>query len=96
MVINPNTKTAYVIFERQNVVAVYAIDQVSGMLVKKQEIATVPEQFLKLGPQFSSEIVLHPNRKWLYVSNVGIGSIIGYNVDPVTGTLTLNQVTLQA
>ena len=44
-------------------------------------------------PQYGAEIAVHPNGKWLYVSNRGQGPLLVYHIDDeVDDKVTLHQV----
>lgn len=78
-----NGKHAYIINELDNTVSVYSYDPDNAMLEPIQVVSTLPngmkETFEK---QMASEIRLHPNQQYLYVSNrsVGEGKIDGITV----------------
>ena len=93
MTVNPATRTAYVIFKNQLAVAVFKIDEASGLLTLMQEVDTVPKQFEIFGEMKSTEIVLHPNRRWLYVATMGaIGVIVAYEINEISGVLKQIQI----
>ena len=51
-----------------------------------QTISTEPPGYA--GPHSTAEIAVHPSGKFLYASNCGHNSIIGYRIDPETGQLS--------
>ena len=61
-----------------------------------QSITTLPDPLARVvdDDQESTEIVLHPNRKWIYVSSAGskVGAIVAYRVNPESGILKQIQV----
>ena len=47
-------------------------------------------------PQYGAEIAVHPNGKWLYISNRGHGPLLVYHIDEnADDKLTLHQVYLR-
>ena len=47
----------------------------------------LPLHFADEVRQYGSEIVVHPNGKWLYVSNRGRGPLLVYDIDTASGQL---------
>ena len=45
-------------------------------------------------PEYGAEIQIHPNGKWLFVSNRGTGPILLYYIDPESKLLSLKQVSI--
>ncbi len=66
----------------------YAIDSSAGTLTPVQTITTLPANFKERNS--TSEVLITPSGKFLYVSNRGHNSIAGFIVDPSTGRLTAN------
>lgn len=60
-------------------VSVYAISEPNGNLVRMETFSTLPEG-TPIGRNSTAAIVLHPNGKWLYVSNRGHDSIASFKV----------------
>lgn len=69
----------YVNNELQNSVSVFAFDPRKGPGAEIQNIPTLPVGF-DSKPSTTAEIALHPNGRWLYVSNRGHDSIACYRV----------------
>ena len=68
-------------------VTAYAYDPTAGQIGKElQTISTEPAGYA--GPHSTAEIAVHPSGKFLYASNRGYNSIIGYRIDPATGLLS--------
>jgi 6-phosphogluconolactonase len=83
---SPDGKFVYVCHEIANVVGVYAWDGAQGTLTEEQSISTLPADFK--GTSTAAEIQIHPNGKFLYVSNRGHNSIAEFAVDAASGRLT--------
>jgi 6-phosphogluconolactonase (cycloisomerase 2 family) len=81
-------KLLYVIAELNATVTALAYDPATGKLGEiVQTISTEPPGYS--GPHSTAEIAVHPSGKFLYGSNRGAQSIVGYRIDPVTGKLTV-------
>ena len=76
----------YCVNEMANTVTVFAREGTKAILKEVQTISTLPSDFK--GNSSTAEIMLHPNGKYLYVSNRGHDSIATFNVDADTGKLT--------
>ena len=66
-------------------------DPQSGGLTAIQNTATIPSDFN--GRKSTAECLVHPNGKFVYVSNRGHDSIAVYRVEEETGQLTLVEIT---
>jgi 6-phosphogluconolactonase len=78
----------YVIAELNATVTVLAYDANTGQIGKiLQTISTEPAGYN--GPHSTAEIAVHPSGKFLYGSNRGHNSIVGYRIDPSTGLLSV-------
>ncbi|MFN8940152.1 MAG: lactonase family protein [Acidobacteriota bacterium] len=86
MAFHPNGKFAYVNSEMGSLVTAFAFTPAAGRLRQFQVISTLPRGFAK--PNNTAEIEVHPNGKFLYVSNRGHDSIAVFRVDAKTGKLT--------
>lgn len=81
-------KFCYDIDEKSMSVTAFSFDAATGVLSQIQAISTLPGDFTgKAGS--TAELVMHPSGKFLYGSNRGPDSIVGYSVDAKTGKLTL-------
>lgn len=78
-VFDPRGKFLYVDNEMTNSVSVFSVEPRSGALHEVQNIPTLPAGMTSHGST-TAEIVLHPNGKWLYVSNRGHDSIAGFEI----------------
>lgn len=86
----PDGKVVYVVSELDSTITVLARNPQSGALTIIQNISTFPADFK--GDTWSAEVCLHPNGRFLYVSNRGHDSIAVFAVDAVTGSLKLSSL----
>jgi 6-phosphogluconolactonase len=81
-------KRFYVVNELNATVTAFPYDAATGQIGKElQTISTEPAGYS--GPHSTAEIVAHPSGKFLYASNRGHNSIVGYRIDPSTGLLSV-------
>ena len=81
-------KTLYVIDELNATVTVLAYDPAAGRIGQAlQTISTEPPGYS--GPHSTAEIAVHPSGRFLYGSNRGAQSIVGYRIDAATGKLSV-------
>ena len=81
-------KRLYVLNELNATVTAFAYDPVTGQIGKElQTISTEPAGYN--GPHSTAEIAIHPSGKFLYASNRGHNSIVGYRIDLTTGLLSV-------
>ena len=83
-----NGKFLYVCYEAGRAASTYGYDASKGTLSPKDTVPTLPPD----APQTGScgEIEVHPDGKYLYVSNRGHNSLALMAIDPSNGTLTFN------
>jgi 6-phosphogluconolactonase len=84
---HPNGKFAYVISEMLCTMTAFSWDSRAGALKELQTISTLPGE-LQRGYS-TAEVYVHPSGKFVYGSNRGHNSIVGYACDAKTGRLTL-------
>ena len=58
---------------------VHRYDEARGTLEIFQNIATLPADYTEGGA--TAHVEVHPNGKWVYASNRGHDSIVGFNID---------------
>jgi 6-phosphogluconolactonase len=80
---------AYNVTEMGSTAVVYDYNAATGALTQKQIISTLPPDYQA---KWGSEIRIHPNGKFVYVSNRGHDSIAVFAVDPASGQLTLVEI----
>jgi 6-phosphogluconolactonase len=81
-------KTLYVIAELNATITVFAYDPANGKIGQTlQRVSTEPAGYS--GPHSTAEIAVHPSGKFLYGSNRGAQSIVGYRIDPATGKISV-------
>ena len=84
---HPNGKFAYTNNELSSAVTAFTYAAKDGILTPIQTITTLPKDYPGKG-NTTAEIQIHPNGKFLYVSNRGHDSIAAYSIDEKTGKLT--------
>jgi len=85
---SPDAKFVYCINEAAMSVTAFSYDAEHGILREIQTISTLPADFSgKAGS--TAELIMHPSGKYLYGSNRGPDSIVGYSIDATTGKLAL-------
>jgi 6-phosphogluconolactonase len=83
-----NSKVLYVVNELKATVTAFAYEPVTGRIGKAlQTISTEPDGYD--GPHSTAEIFVHPSGKFLYASNRGYNSIVGFRIDPATSLLSV-------
>jgi len=87
LVMHPKGKYAYLINELNSTMTALAFDAATGALTEIQTLSTLPAGYD--GATSCAEVQITPNGKFLYGSNRGHNSIVGYAVDETTGKLTL-------
>jgi 6-phosphogluconolactonase len=86
IVFHANGRVIFVINELNATVTSFAYDPDKGQIGRElQAISTEPPGYS--GPKSTAEIAIHPSGKFLYASNRGHNSIVGYRIDPATGRL---------
>ena len=86
MAFHPNGRFAYVNSEMGSLVTAFAYDSANGALTQIQASSTIPADFTE--ENNTAEIGVHPNGRFLYVSNRGHDSIAVFVVNPDTGMLS--------
>ena len=84
---HPNARWAYLVAEMGSSVHVFDWDSVRGTLSPIERCSTLPADFT--GVSTTSEICVHPNGRFLYVTNRGLDSVAIFRIDPRTGRLDL-------
>jgi 6-phosphogluconolactonase len=82
---HPNGKWVYAITEQASTVMRFDYDSETGSLRQRQIISSLPVNFL--GTSYGSEIVIHPNGKWLYAANRLHDSVTVFEIGDI-GQLT--------
>jgi len=86
MAFHPNGRFAYVNSEMGSLVTAFSYDAENGALAQMQVSSTIPAEFTE--ENNTAEIGVHPNGRFLYVSNRGHDSIAIFGVHPDTGMLS--------
>ena len=85
---HPTGRFGYACNELDLTVTGFAFDPAAGTLTEFQTLSTLPAEVTDHTGLSTAEIVVHPNGKFLYVSNRGHHSIAMFSVDEPTGKLT--------
>jgi len=85
IVFHPNGKFVLVVSELSSTVTSFAYDAKKGALKEIGTVSTLPPGFS--GRNDVAEAAVHPNGRFLYVSNRGHDSIAIFAIDPAKGTL---------
>lgn len=80
---SPDTKFAYVINELGNTLTAFKYHE--GKLENLQTVSTLPENFL--GENYTAEVEVHPNGRFLYGSNRRRDSIVIHSIEPADGRI---------
>ena len=83
---HPNGRWLYSLQEEASTMIVFDYDAATGRLKQKQTLSTLPHGFA--GTDFTSEVVVAPDGKFVYAANRLHDSIAYFSVGP-SGTLTL-------
>jgi 6-phosphogluconolactonase len=86
MAFHPNGRFAYVNSEMGSLVTALAYDPASGVLKELQTSSTLPKDFTETNN--TAEVEVHPNGRFLYVSNRGHDTIAVFTIDAGSGMLT--------
>lgn len=82
---HPSGKFAYVISEMASSITAFALDEARGTMLWLQTVSSLPPRFT--GTSAGGEIVMHPSGQFVYGSNRGHNSIVGFTIDQSTGKL---------
>ncbi|HIM12550.1 TPA: lactonase family protein [Candidatus Poribacteria bacterium] len=81
----PQGDVAYIVNEQGNTVTAHHYEARNGTLEIFQNISTLPSDYT--GGGATAHVEVHPKGKWVYASNRGHDSIVGFNID-TAGTLS--------
>jgi 6-phosphogluconolactonase len=84
---HPNGKWLYSLQEEASTIIFFNYDATTGLLTQQQMLSTLPPGFV--GTNFTSEIRVSADGKFVYAANRLHDSIATFNVDPRLGTLSL-------
>lgn len=76
--LGPGGDVAYIVNEQNNTVTAHHFDRTQGTLTAFQDISTLPAGYTEGGN--TAHVELHPNGQWLYASNRGHDSIVGFAI----------------
>ena len=86
IIFDETTSRAFLVTELDSNLIVFKVDEASGQLTELETISLYPESFVEAiakngnETQYPAEIEMHPNRKWLYITNRGLGAIFQFDV----------------
>ena len=84
---HPNRKWAYVNTEYTSTIIASQYDAEQGTLSPFQVVSALPDTYFDTNTM-TSELVVHPNGRWLYISNRRHNSLGAFSIDPGNGRLT--------
>src|SRR5207247_10973439 len=79
----PTSPTTFALPDALPIFTAFSYDAARGTLTWIQTVSTLPPDFT--GPRSCAEIRVHPNGKFVYGSNRGHDSIVGFEIDQATG-----------
>ncbi len=85
LTLHPSGKYAYVINELDSTVTTFRYSGADGRLSPLDTVSTLPETLT--GTSFCADVHVSPSGKFLYGSNRGHDSIVGFSIDQRTGRL---------
>lgn len=88
LVVHPTLPVAFSADEQGCSATAYRVDAAKGTLTKLHSISTVPSDYTVKGQITCSELLIHPNGRFLFVVTREHNSISSFAIDPSTGRLT--------
>jgi len=85
-IFSPNGKFLFVVSELSSTATSFSYEPKTGDLKQVNTVSTLPPEFS--GRNDVAEAAVHPNGRYLYVSNRGMDSIALFAIDPKKGTLS--------
>jgi 6-phosphogluconolactonase len=85
-IFSPNGKFLFVVSELASTATSFSYNAKTGDLKQINSLSTLPPEFT--GRNDVAEVAIHPNGRFLYVSNRGNDCIVVFGIDPKKGTLT--------
>lgn len=76
--LGPHGDVAYIVNEQGNTVTAHHFDRTLGTLTAFQNVSTLPADYTAGGN--TAHVEVHPNGRWLYASNRGHDSIVGFQI----------------
>ncbi|MGH2457288.1 MAG: lactonase family protein, partial [Chloroflexota bacterium] len=83
---HPASKFAYVIAEMASSITAYHYDPARGAFIWLQTVSTLPPNFT--GSSAGGEIRMHPTGSFVYGTNRGHNSVVGFAIDQNSGMLS--------
>ena len=85
LAVHPNGRYLYLANELDNTVTAFNYDDADATLHRLQTLSTLPDRFRDANTV--ADIHLHPDGRWVYLSNRGHDSIAIYRCDAASGSL---------
>jgi 6-phosphogluconolactonase len=86
LALHPSERFAFVTNEVGSTVTLYAFDTAIGALREIHTVPSVPASFIS--PNQTADIRVHPNGRFVYMTNRGHDTIASFAIDDATGRLT--------
>lgn len=83
---HPQQPTVFALINESNSTLALGKKGNDGRLTLSDSVSTLPADFT--GKNSCADVHFHPSGRWVYGSNRGHNSIVGYTVDPVAGKLS--------
>ncbi len=83
---DPSYRFLYTADEGDSTITAWRWNEQNGELTAMQQLPTAPAGFAK--SNHPAHVAVHPNGRFVYVSNRGSGTLAGYRIDRKTGALT--------
>jgi 6-phosphogluconolactonase len=83
---HPKGSLAYVVGELDSTITAYRFDSATGRLTPFQVVPTLPDTFV--GNSRGAEVAVSRDGRFLYASNRGHDSVVGFSIDQNDGRLT--------
>lgn len=84
---HPNGKWAYINTEYTSTIIACRYDEEQGTLEPFQVVSALPDDYFDVNTM-TSELVVHPDGKYLYISNRRVNNLGAFSIDQETGRLT--------
>ena len=83
---HPSARFFYIISEMGSSITAYRYDATHGTAIWRQTVSTLPADYA--GTSTCAELVMHPTGRFIYGSNRGHDTVVGFRIDQTTGMLS--------